>query len=138
MFAIKILNRYFIFSLNWLNVLPNFMWIAGTIYRWLRFLPTQTKFSQVSVCPWGGSLARGCLCPGVSLSGGVCVQGRVSVRVVSVQAGVTLRYCGDGTHPTGMHSCFLYVCVIFVFQMFGTKWLELRQSWAGLYWIQCE
>ena len=68
-------------------------------------LLTQTKFvqvmfSQVFVCPQGG------LCPGgVSVQGGPCLgglcPGGFSVRETPP---VWLRV--DGTHPTGMHSCY--------------------------------
>ena len=76
----------------------------------LNYYRPQTKFakvmfSQVSVCPQRGSLSRGGLCQGGSLSRG----GGASVRETC-----PVRLLMGGTHPTGMHSC----CECFPFWSF--------------------
>ena len=94
----------------------------------------QTKFAKVTfsevwggggglcqggICPRpsqsGGSLSRG-LCPGVSVQGslfrGVSVWG-VSLQGSLCQGDAPLWLYADGTHPTGMHSCFrLYFHIV--------------------------
>ena len=72
----------------------------------------------------GGSLSRGSLSGGLypsgSLSRGVCVRRRPLSRGASVQGGGSLSIDGAlsgkppkrlraaGTHPTGMHSCYIH------------------------------
>ena len=93
-------------------------------------------FSQVFVCPQGGlcpggSLSRGVsvqgvsvqgvsvqgvsvqgplsgggLCPGESLSEGSCTGGLCPGGSLSGRPPVWLR--AGSTHPTGMHSCYIY------------------------------
>ena len=95
MFAMKMLNRCFIFSLNWLNVLPNFMWICwNDLQRGLDFYRRKQSLRRLcfhrclsfhgGVSLSGGSLPRGGalsgegLCPGGLCPGrrrGACVQG---------------------------------------------------------------
>ena len=74
------------FSLNWLNLLPNFMWICwNDLQRGLDFYRRKQSLRRLCfhrcLSFHGGVSVRG-----VSVQGGLC-PGRVSVRVVSVQAG---------------------------------------------------
>ena len=75
-------------------------WVLSYFYR----LQTGGGLCPGGLCPgrvsvWGGSLSREGLCPGGSLSRGVSVR----------KTPIWLR--AAGTHPTGMHSCFLsYYC----------------------------
>ena len=58
-------------------------------------------FSQVSVCPPGGTyVARGHAWQGASIAGGHPWQGVCVAGEMATAAG--------GTHPTGMHSCFFH------------------------------
>ena len=79
-------------------------------------LPTGLSLARVGLCQGGVSVQRGLCqwshCPAGSLfSRGVSTQG-ASVRGVSVQRGSLsgrppYGKRAGGTHPTGMHSCFL-------------------------------
>ena len=83
---------------------------------------TKVMFSQVSVCPrggsrgacmagecaWRGSCGRGaCVAGGHVWQGGMCGRGGIRGRVGAYMADTT-RYgqWAGGTHPTGMHSCY--------------------------------
>ena len=69
--------------------------------KFAKVMFSQVFLSRVGLCPGGrflssGSLSgEGGLCPG---GGGLCPW--ISVREPPVRLGA------DGTHPTGMHSCF--------------------------------
>ena len=79
----------------------------------------KVMFLQVSVCPqWGGAWSRGSLVGGGSWSGGVPGPRGVPGLGVAWFGEVGIPACTeadppgetatavDGTHPTGMHSCF--------------------------------
>ena len=65
-----------------------------------------------------GSLSRGGLCPGGSLSSG-SLSREVSVQGGSLSGGLSVRETPSATiwlhvggmHPTGMHSCYRCVCL---------------------------
>ena len=63
----------------------------------------KAMFSQVFVCPHGGSLSRGVFVFGALCQGGLCPGGSLS-RGVSVRESL-VRLRAGGSHPTGMHSC---------------------------------
>ena len=81
----------------------------------------KVMFLQVSVCPRGGGAGRGCV-PGPggclirgAVPGGVCSWGSVCSGGGGLVSQHALRQnpppgematVADGTHPTGMHSCF--------------------------------
>ena len=69
---------------------------------------------QGGICPRpsqsGGSLSRG-LCSVVSVQGGFCPG--ISVQGSLCQGDPPVWLYADGTHPTGMHSCFrLYFHIV--------------------------
>ena len=74
--------------------------------------PGVCAWSRREDCSWG----RGCLVPGVC-SGGVPGPGGSAPRRVGIPActeadppGETAT-AADGTHPTGMHSCFCEISI---------------------------
>ena len=71
-------------------------------------------FLQVSVCPQGGLVPRGCLLPGCLLLGGPLLGGLVSQHALRQTPLGETATAADGAHPTGMHSCldFMYNLLI--------------------------
>ena len=87
----------------------------------------KVMFLQACVCPQGEVCSGGCLLPGglllgVSVPGGVCSQGVSAPSGVGLLPGELVSQhaltqtppgetaaAADGTHPTGMHSCFRIV-----------------------------
>ena len=68
----------------------------------------------------GGCLPRGVCSGGVSALGGVCFQdGGLEIPLPRKQTATV----ADGTHPTGMHSCYLILCQH-----------QIINPWIGPHW----
>ena len=97
-----------------LHILSNFVWL--NYCPQMKF--AKVMFLQVSICPWWGA----CMVGGHVWQGGACDRG--GAWHARPTRNYEIRWYGQragGTHPTGMHSCFVLILTkLFIFSLYVT------------------
>ena len=95
----------------------------------------KVMFSRLCICPWEGCVSPACTSAGVC----VCGQGE-GYGWRGVDRGCTppipkMATEVGGMHPTGMHSCFLFISIVvftfdcYCFTAHGQKFVSINMKW---------